>query len=660
MAMREGERRRDISRDSKEWTQRRIEIAFREAQRMLAKKDDFLQGDVGELANYLLKMKSDYIDKLVEREFRSLSEGASKRASSAEKHVGALGLKSREVIASGYRKLKEQRDSSAREMQDAPRKAPDGRSSTSTKPSLKEVLRDAHDIRSQRGWTDTKEKSDTKRFQVGVRQDGSFRDIKRLAESLREEVEKSGKRLSFHNLNLDYLDTKALEKFRQSADENRRVLEERLREQIQLKGLHEELKIGLVDNRVYVWKVDRTPNDMLNVWGDRYFYFKEDEYAKIIKRLCSDLRLPEDKSERAMHLNSLIQNMISEDSTSRILHRKAKPRLVGDMLHFTRDVLGVENSYFEGKMTKVASRFGRGAINNPKLATGEEVESLRAKLGAIVNSDCWIGKNGIMWYYEGNVDRIRMVEKYFQQFGDMDLKMQQRETNTSYRMPIPRHVGKAFIYWGFTTDDKSIRNQRLVESIREGSRDGWISYLRELIPEDGSFNKISGFQWSRSVVMNPGVKDGKYNLTPELSDSHIAFIKDNGRHNSDRGYFHLQLSEYLKLDEKSKPDIVKSFEVLISKSRCKLIDDEASLAEKLGIKMKVYPESITLYEGSGRISIKWVATTLGKDNAIRWYLIAPPNDLRKLGLAQDWINQRPKDVQRVKKQLEEDGLLNTK
>lgn len=142
-----------------------------------------------------------------------------------------------------------------------------------------------------------------------------------------------------------------------------------------------------------------------------------------------------------------------------------------------------------------------------------------------------------------------------------------------------------------------------------------------------------------------------------MNDHHISFIKDNGRHDKKRGYIHLQLAEYLKLDEKIKPDIVKNIEAVISENRCKLIDDEASLAEKLGIEMRVYPECITLYEKTGRISIKWVATTCGAENTIKWYLIAPPHDVKKLGKVKEWMSLREEEVERIKGQLESDGML---
>jgi len=403
---------------------------------------------------------------------------------------------------------------------------------------------------------------------------------------------------------------------------------------------HLESRTAIVDDRIYLWNIDRDPDDMLNVWGDRYFYFEEGEYLRLLEELRQALHLPESRSAFARHLNRLIRSMISDDPFCQVMRRKGKSRLLGDLLHFIRDTLGLENDYFESKLTKVTSRHGRGPILNPKLPTYENISLIRSQLGAIINSDCWLCSDGRMYYYEADIDRIKIVEKLFSQLGNIRLRMEPIKVNRSYRMLLPRHIGRAFIYWGFTTDDKAIRNGRLIERIREGSRAIWIAYLRELIPEDGSFNDVSGFQWSRSIVLNPGYQDVKYNLTPKLNQQQISFIRTNGRRDKKRGYIHLQLSEYLKMNDEQKLDVVKSIENVISNNRCKLIDDEAHLARKLGVNMRVYPECITIYEKTGRVSIKWVATTRRKTDTINLFLIAPPNDIRKNAIVQDWIETR--------------------
>ena len=52
--------------------------------------------------------------------------------------------------------------------------------------------------------------------------------------------------------------------------------------------------------------------------------------------------------------------------------------------------------------------------------------------------------------------------------------------------------------------------------------------------------------------------------------------------------------------------------------------------------------------------MKWIAKTKSKDDAIRWALIALPNDPRKSKLVRRWLSLVPDDVERVKKQIQID------
>lgn len=636
MSFKPKERRRDFGRDARERRKERLDAAFDLARKIQAEEIEKLRQaglrgeklkkktpNLIELADSLLANHSDAIDRIVEEKKKQLAEMSKKAKSGISDARGrSLGSKKLESLASGFKDhLQRKKDSSDKE-DDQPER------SASKQPSLKEVMDDAR--RST---------------------------IERLADRLQRQVEGSDKKISFFDLNSVKFDDDRLKDFRDSVQRNKESIEHILRKRLGFESGTQEVKLGVVDNRIYTWKIDRTPNDMLNVWGDRYFYFKKKEFSKLIDDLSTALNLSENNKDRTRHLNQLVRNMISSDPASKILHREHRSRLIGDMLHFARDALGRENSDFEGKMVKVASRHGRGPIYNPKLPTGERIERLRAELGAAVNSDCWLGNDGRMYYYEANHDRIEIFQKQLQKLGDLELRLQPVEGRKSYKMYLPRPIGYAFIYWDFPTDDKAARNARLSRFIREGKDDDWKAYLRNLIPEDGSFNDRAGFQWSRSIVLNPGKQDAKYGLSPQVNKEQTDFIIENGRRDSKRKYIHLQLSEHLNNDAQFKSDIVRSLESVIERNRSRLLDDEVKLARNVGVKMRVYPESITLYEDTGRISIKWVATTKDIENTIRWFLLVPPNDIRKYETSKEWMSKRPDVVERVRRQLISEGLL---
>jgi len=175
-------------------------------------------------------------------------------------------------------------------------------------------------------------------------------------------------------------------------------------------------------------------------------------------------------------------------------------------------------------------------------------------------------------------------------------------------------------------------------------------YLEELIAEDGSFEPIAGFKWSRTVVLNPGIQDTKYHVQPKLSGYEEKFILNHEAARVDEKRKHI-IVPILKIKNEVDSKIAQKIMGIIEKSRSQLLDDEAALAKELGIKILVYPESISLYERTKRISLKWVAKTKSKVDTIRWALLAPINASRKKREVELWLAGRPEEVARVRKDL---------
>ncbi|MHA1614419.1 MAG: hypothetical protein ACTSYJ_06200 [Candidatus Thorarchaeota archaeon] len=455
--------------------------------------------------------------------------------------------------------------------------------------------------------------------------------------------------LSKTNANIAYIEIKEgnLENsplIEQALQENREEIERELRQDISDECIH----VGIVEGRVYVWTPDITPNDMINAWSDQNFHFKTSNLSQIILEVGKNLQVSQSGYEQLHHLNTLVEQVISPRPADRIRIRDGESRIMGEILHLQCDILGVSPRVMEDRIEKVTGRNGHGGIIKPKIIRGREVEILRARLGATVNSDCWLGEGGRLQYTEANLERIKVVERLLQQFGDISLTLIPNDENNSFRMWIPKPIGNAFIYWGFTTGDKPIRNERLPESVRDGSLDSYIAYLEDLISEEGCFDLVSGFRWSRTIVLKLGTYDSKYEMVSKLSQESIEFLEnfEHARRDDDAIYIPVtRLENY-----KETTGIVEKILSIVKTSRSNLIDDESSLAIKLGIDITVYPEYVVIYKDTGRISLKWVAKTKGKDDAIRWALIASPNDPRKNEMVQRWLSQIPDDVERVKKQ----------
>ena len=74
-----------------------------------------------------------------------------------------------------------------------------------------------------------------------------------------------------------------------------------------------------------------------------------------------------------------------------------------------------------------------------------------------------------------------------------------------------------------------------------------------------------------------------------------------------------------------------------------LIEDEKKIADSLGMKITLSPQCVKLFPKSGRLTVKWVASTTRKEDAERWAEICPPNDERKRNEVESWIRERVED-----------------
>ncbi len=432
----------------------------------------------------------------------------------------------------------------------------------------------------------------------------------------------------------------------------RDVIENSIKEKTQIAPLADNIRVGIVDCRLYIWNPDKSPNKMINAWSNQFFHFTPSDLSDIILETGKQLQLKCSGYEQLRHLNKLVKQVISNKASDRIRVGDKGSRILGEVLHLICDILGISPRSIEGTIEAVTGRNGRGGITRPKLLEGMELEVLRARLGAIVNSDCWLGRSGRLQYSESDRGRIRIVTKLLQCFGEMSPKLISNDANRSLRMWIPIPMGNAFIYWGFTSGEKPLQNEHLPRLVKESSHESHIAYLEELISEDGCFDHVSGFRWSRTIVLKPGKDNASYNLESDLCQADIAFLMNlkYARWETKRGHIYIpigKLSEHSKHLTGQDLSITSRILSVVLTNRSRLLDDEVSLATGLGITIEVYPECITIYTKTGRVSLKWIAKTKRKEDAIRWALIALPNDERKRERVRKWLALVAKDVERI-------------
>ena len=227
-------------------------------------------------------------------------------------------------------------------------------------------------------------------------------------------------------------------------------------------------------------------NNLLKALANERFYFEENAFNQFLDRLQKKLGY-NSRNQLIKHLNA----------QEYVVSKKVRS-IRGDALDSCLDVLSESIETLEGRITKITGRNGQGGFENPRFPSKQKLRVLMARLGAIVNSDCYLRKDGCIFYYERYPERIERVMEILREFGDIRLHKKYRKEHGRYTIVFPRSLGRAFIYWGFVTGDKPIQNKRLSLLIRKAGEKLARPYLEELISEDGSFNEHSGFSWSRA------------------------------------------------------------------------------------------------------------------------------------------------------------------
>ena len=334
----------------------------------------------------------------------------------------------------------------------------------------------------------------------------------------------------------------------------------------------------------------------------------------------------------------------------------------GEVLRFKRDLLGVSARDFDGRVTKVAGKNGVGGIENPHFLHGLELEKERARLLSVIKSDGWVSHGGKVGYVEQNLKRFDIVEQNLQVWGDFELGRYYNSKTGCYETKLPSPFWEALTFWGFSPGDKPIHNEGLPIDIERLSYESMAIYLGELIPEDGSFEKKGKFSWTRTIVLDSGIKEEKYGFESLISSDIVDFIKNRGDdENHPRGeprkfIYVTELQEIAKAQdsEKSERILAEELHSIVYANPSKLIEDEARMAERLGIEVSVNPRKIRYSPRTGRVSVYYECQTSGVEAAEKFAIICPPNDVRKRTQVKNWIRQRNLDS--TIKEIEKQGI----
>lgn len=455
-----------------------------------------------------------------------------------------------------------------------------------------------------------------------------------------------------------YIETSTITKITEIAKMNCEAIEVDLRKHLWLEPHDKSVRIGITDERVYIWRPDLTPDDMINPWGNQYFYFKTKDLARIFIEVGNKLEMGKNDYERLTHYNELVHQIVSDKYADKVNLKDDVTRIQGDNLHLVSEVMGVSPRSFEDRILKVASYNGQSCIFNPKILNGQRLEELRADFVATVLSDCALSKEGRLKYYEGNLDRINIVIKNLNEFGEFNVNLRYLADDNLYEMTFPRPFGKAALYWEVPYGDKTIQNPEIPSIIETGSFSGTKSYLGGLIPEEGGVE--DRVLWKRSNAVDAGIKSKEYDFEPKISRKEINLIISKGRRDPKdfEGKIYLRWSDIDDIMKSNSPEssTAEKLSHTFLENPNNLMRGEKRIANNLGIKIRIVPETVSFYEKTGRVSLKWKAHTYRIEDTIRWGIMSPPNDIRKKEKMREILLKRQDKVTEICEDIKKQGF----
>jgi len=413
-------------------------------------------------------------------------------------------------------------------------------------------------------------------------------------------------------------------------------------------------RILMTDGRLYVWTPKLRTDELLNAYEKQFFYFQDNGgVARLVEDLQRQLQLEGSLHKAHGHLNELIRQSIANDSGPPL---KASPfhvkgqRVEGRILRFYLDAMGMSLTDLEGRVTRIAGPNGQAGIRNPRFPKGEELEISMARLTASIVSDGHLRESGRITYLEKNLERIERVRQILTNFGD--IKVEGGFRKGVYEIHIPCQIGLALIEWGMTPGDKAIHNPGLSESILNGSERVRGAYLEELIPEDGYFRPSTGFAWNRSHALHAGNKIVDSGFEQRISQDEVSLMQEFGKKSKKlvrrKSISYGALKELQAHEDHGFADAAKKLVQVINRNPNRLIRDECRIAESFGIQVTLLPDQVRYSLATGRVSVRWRASTTSVDDALRWADICPPNDIKKKQavenwqrkIVEDWLNRK--------------------
>lgn len=423
--------------------------------------------------------------------------------------------------------------------------------------------------------------------------------------------------------------------------------------------VHVEHRFALVDEKLYIWKRDTSPDRLATIYGNMYYYFKPTVFNTILESARRSLGLEIGAGRRVeSHLSRLMRQMLPEGDNERCINGRTK-RVRGDHLQIINDLSGKSLSDPEGHVSRVTGFNGQGGIGNPRFPEGENMKIAFSRLVATIISDGTIELNGVIKYAESARGRIDRVVENVQKFGEINPPVKYVQREHHHLLHLPFVLGKALEYLGVPTGDRTIQNPRLPRTVREGTQDVKRSYIGDFLSQDGCIGQNMAI-WHRANALDGGTKNKKYGFQPRVGLRDKAFVKENGRkEHANAEAWALAWGKLEALTSSSDVSTARkamALKKIVLENPNRLLIDEAEIMRSWGIRVATVPSTIKYYPGTGRMSVVWQGRTRGLRDAIKLSIVAPPQDIAKRRRMQSMITEHPKETRESLTHLTRGGI----
>jgi AcrR family transcriptional regulator len=429
--------------------------------------------------------------------------------------------------------------------------------------------------------------------------------------------------------------------------ENREDIERRMR----LRSKN-GLRLGIVENTLFIRKVKDDPLDYFQMLGSELFFFDKAFKETLIRNAMMALG-----GVGQFNLSKLVRQMtdvgpieeIPKSGTNSDL-RFEEDFLIGDTLRFILDALDESVMEIEKQIVAVGSR---KQISEPKILSKREFLILAARLFAIIASDGHIADDFQTFYSERNAHRRTIVRRWLATLGEIKTP-DKVEKGEIIGFSLPAVLGRLLNSLGIPTGDKTLKGIRLPSFILDGPLEVQRAYLEEVIPEDGwikigrSGDKVE-VGIGRAVILFDPKKRTKNPLTSQQAN----FVKRFGTPRKVvRGdYRHLGISKLRRLSrrrDKRIAHMAQEIIELILSTPPALLMDEKKLMKMNGIAAKEYFEGVRFSEATERVSASWTVRSGKKLDVALLGLSASPNDKKKRSKLSRWMKKNPELVRKAK------------